>query len=65
MLLLANSLLGLAEVLYWVLWTYQWILVGRMIISSPFATPSRQLRLCEAILQSEHDGKMTASKKRH
>jgi len=39
MLVLANSMLGLAEVLYWVLWTYQWILIGRMIVSWVNADP--------------------------
>ena len=39
MLVLANSMLGLAEVLYWVLWTYQWIMIGRMIISWVNADP--------------------------
>jgi YggT family protein len=39
MLMLANVLRGLAEVLYWVLWLYQWILIARMIISWVSADP--------------------------
>jgi len=39
MLVLANVLRGLAEVLYWVLWIYQWILIARMIISWVSADP--------------------------
>jgi YggT family protein len=39
MLVLANVLRGLAEVLYWVLWLYQWILIARMIISWVSADP--------------------------
>ena len=39
MLALANVLRGLAEVLYWVLWLYQWILIARMIISWVSADP--------------------------
>ena len=39
MLVLANVLLGLGEVLGGVLWLYQWILVGRMIVSWVSADP--------------------------
>jgi YggT family protein len=39
MLVLANSLQGLAHVLDWVLWLYQWILIARMIISWVSADP--------------------------
>jgi YggT family protein len=39
MLVLSNVLRGLAEVLYWVLWIYQWILIARMIISWVSADP--------------------------
>jgi len=39
MLVLANALRGLGEVVYWVLWIYQWILIARMIISWVSADP--------------------------
>jgi YggT family protein len=39
MLVMSNVLRGLAEVLYWVLWLYQWILIARMIISWVSADP--------------------------
>jgi len=39
MLVLANVLLGFGEVLFGVLWLYQWILVARMIISWVNADP--------------------------
>jgi YggT family protein len=39
MLVLANVLLGLGEVLGGVLWLYQWILVARMIVSWVSADP--------------------------
>jgi YggT family protein len=39
MLLLANVLAGLAEVIGWVLFMYQWILIARMIISWVSADP--------------------------
>lgn len=39
MLAMSNVLRGLAEVLYWVLWLYQWILIARMIVSWVSADP--------------------------
>jgi YggT family protein len=39
MLVLANVLLGFGEVLWGVLWLYQWILIARMIISWVNADP--------------------------
>ena len=39
MLVLANVLLGVGEVLGGVLWLYQWILVARMIVSWVSADP--------------------------
>ena len=39
MLLLANVLTGLAMVLHWVLWIYQWVLIARAITSWVSADP--------------------------
>ena len=39
MLLLANALTGLAMVLHWVLWIYQWVLIARAITSWVSADP--------------------------
>lgn len=39
MLVMANVLLGLGEVLGWVLWIYQWVLIARMVISWVSADP--------------------------
>jgi YggT family protein len=39
MLVLGNVLLGFGEVLWGILWLYQWILVARMIISWVSADP--------------------------
>jgi YggT family protein len=39
MLLLANLLTGLAMVLHWVLWIYQWVLIARAITSWVSADP--------------------------
>jgi YggT family protein len=39
MLALSNALRGLAEVLGWVLWIYQWVLIARMVVSWVSADP--------------------------
>jgi len=39
MLLLANVLTGLAMVLHWVLWIYQWVLIARAVTSWVSADP--------------------------
>ena len=61
MLVLANSMLGLAEVLYWVLWTYQWILIGRMIISWVNADPRNPI---VSFLYAETEPPMRAIRRR-
>lgn len=39
MLALSNVLLGLGEVLGWLLWIYQWVLIARMVVSWVSADP--------------------------
>lgn len=39
MFVFGNILMGLAEVLRWILWFYMWILIGRAIISWVNADP--------------------------
>jgi YggT family protein len=43
MLVLGNVLLGLGEVLWGILWLYQWILIARMIISWVSADPRNSI----------------------
>ena len=39
MFVFGNVLMGLAEVLRWILWLYMWVLIGRAIISWVNADP--------------------------
>jgi YggT family protein len=39
MLALANVMLGLAQVLHWVLFIYQWVLIARAVVSWVSADP--------------------------